>query len=43
MSNMKRLWEEEQERMKREAGMTQETLSKIEEWMKNRTTEEQDD
>ena len=43
MSNMKRLWEEEQERMMREAGMTEETLSKIEQWMNNRTTKEQDD
>lgn len=43
MSNMKRQWEEEQERMMREAGMTQETVDKIEQWLKKNTTKEQDD
>ena len=43
MSNMKREWEDEQERMMREAGMTQETVDKIEKWLKKNTTKEQDD
>jgi hypothetical protein len=30
---MKREWEEEQERMMREAGLTKETLYRIEKWM----------
>jgi hypothetical protein len=40
---MKRFLEDEQERMMREAGMTQETLDKIEQWLKKKATEEQDD
>jgi len=33
MSNMKREWEEQQERMMREAGLTKETLERIENWL----------
>jgi len=33
MSNMKREWEEQQERMVREAGLTKETLERIEKWV----------
>lgn len=36
MSNMKRAWEEEQERMIREAGLTKATLERINEWISNR-------
>jgi len=43
MSNMKRFWEDEQERMLREAGMTQETLDKIEKWMLKKAEEEKQD
>jgi len=43
MSNMKRFWEDEQERMLREAGMTQETLDKIEKWMLKKSKEEKQD
>ena len=38
MSNMKREWEEEQERMMREAGLTKETLERIEDWLNNRNS-----
>jgi hypothetical protein len=37
---MKRFWEDEQERMLREAGMTQETLDKSEKWMLKKAEEE---
>lgn len=39
MGNMKRAWEEEQERMIREAGLTKATLERINEWISNQTTE----
>ena len=43
MSNMKRFLEDDQERMLRQAGMTQETLDKIQQWLSKQDTEEQDD
>jgi hypothetical protein len=36
---MKREWEEEQERMIREAGLTKETLERINEWISNQPPE----
>jgi hypothetical protein len=40
---MKRFLEDDQERMLRQAGMTQETLDKIQQWLSKQDTEEQDD
>ena len=39
MSNMKREWEEEQERMIREAGLTKATLERINEWINSQSDE----
>jgi len=35
MSNMKREWEDQQEQLMREAGLTNETLERIAKWMEN--------
>jgi len=37
MSNMKREWEEEQEKNYREAGLTQETLDRIQRWLEQKS------
>lgn len=46
MSNMKREWEalseEEQERMMRQAGLTSETLERINKWIENASKESDD-
>lgn len=43
MSNMKREWEDEQERNYREAGLTKETIEKISKWIDNAAKEDTDD
>ena len=51
MSNMKRLWEEEQERLRkdeqernyREAGLTKETVERMSKWIENTAKESKDD
>lgn len=43
MSNMKREWEEEQEKNYREAGLTKETIERISKWIENSTKETDDD
>lgn len=43
MSNMKRAWEDEQERNYREAGLTKETIEKISKWIENSVKEDDKD